>query len=71
MFQWLQAKGHVADAEMHRVFNCGIGMVLVVAPGHVKTALDVLKDAGEQAWLAGEIVARGSGEAATVVRQGP
>jgi phosphoribosylformylglycinamidine cyclo-ligase len=68
VFQWLQATGRVADAEMHRVFNCGIGMVLVMAPGHVKTALDLLNGAGEQAWLAGEIVTRNSGDAATVVR---
>ncbi len=68
VFQWLQAKGQVADAEMHRVFNCGIGMVLVVAPGHVKATLDSLRGFGEEAWLAGEIVTRGGGEAATVVR---
>ena len=30
LFQWLQQEGNVADAEMHRVFNCGIGMVVVV-----------------------------------------
>ena len=34
VFQWLQQEGGVAEAEMHRTFNCGIGMVLVVAPGH-------------------------------------
>ncbi len=31
IFDWLQQHGNVADAEMHRVFNCGIGMVVVVA----------------------------------------
>jgi phosphoribosylformylglycinamidine cyclo-ligase len=33
LFDWLQQKGNVAEDEMHRVFNCGIGMVIAVAPG--------------------------------------
>jgi phosphoribosylformylglycinamidine cyclo-ligase len=68
VFQWLQATGKVTDAEMHRVFNCGIGMALVLAPGQVEAALERLNRAGEQAWLAGEIVPRDRTEAATVVR---
>src|SRR5690606_35598650 len=32
LFEWLRQHGQIADAEMHRVFNCGIGMVVVVAP---------------------------------------
>lgn len=67
VFAWLQAQGKVADAEMHRVFNCGIGMVLVLAREHVPAALESLAAAGEQAWLAGEIAPRSPGEAATVV----
>jgi phosphoribosylformylglycinamidine cyclo-ligase len=35
VFQWLQAQGSISNDEMHRVFNCGIGMVMVVAPEHV------------------------------------
>jgi phosphoribosylformylglycinamidine cyclo-ligase len=50
------------------VFNCGIGMALVLAPGQVEAALERLNRAGEQAWLAGEIVPRDGTEAATVVR---
>jgi len=34
LFKWLQAQGDISDDEMHRVFNCGIGMVMVVAPEH-------------------------------------
>ena len=67
VFTWLQTQGKVADAEMHRVFNCGIGMVLVMAREHVGSALESLRAAGEQAWLAGEIAPRASDEAATVV----
>jgi len=38
VFQWLQRAGNVAEDEMHRVFNCGIGMVVVVAPSEAKRA---------------------------------
>src|SRR5258706_7176186 len=38
LFQWLQREGKVADAEMHRVFNCGIGMAVVVAGEHAHAA---------------------------------
>ena len=55
---WLQREGHVADTEMHRVFNCGIGMVIVVAAGDAKRALAVLEAAGERAQPIGTIVAR-------------
>jgi phosphoribosylformylglycinamidine cyclo-ligase len=43
---------------MHRTFNCGIGMVLVVAKGDVKAALDVLASSGVDAWEIGSIVGR-------------
>jgi phosphoribosylformylglycinamidine cyclo-ligase len=42
IFDWLQRHGNVADAEMHRVFNCGIGMAVVVAAGHADRALKFL-----------------------------
>ena len=51
LFQWLQREGNVADAEMHRVFNCGIGMVVVVAPEHERQAVELLSAAGEQVYL--------------------
>ena len=55
LFQWLQREGNVADAEMHRVFNCGIGMVVIVAQEHERQALDVLSAAGEHVYLIGRI----------------
>jgi phosphoribosylformylglycinamidine cyclo-ligase len=67
IFDWLQQRGNVAEAEMHRVFNCGIGMVLVVAPEHATAALAALTAAGEQASVIGAIVARPDGAPATVV----
>ena len=47
VFSWLAAAGGVADAEMMRTFNCGIGMVLVVASGQAAQVAAVLQKAGE------------------------
>jgi phosphoribosylformylglycinamidine cyclo-ligase len=63
LFQWLQREGNVADAEMHRVFNCGIGMAVVVAAEHAETAMRALGDAGETVFRIGRIEARKGGEA--------
>jgi phosphoribosylformylglycinamidine cyclo-ligase len=68
LFDWLQRAGGVAEGEMHRVFNCGIGMVVVVAPTDVAQALQLLRDAGEAALVIGRIEPRAAGDAATVVR---
>ena len=67
LFDWLQRNGQVADAEMHRVFNCGIGMVIVVAPGDAPGALAHLQAAGETACVIGKIAARAAGDAPTIV----
>jgi phosphoribosylformylglycinamidine cyclo-ligase len=52
---------------MHRVFNCGIGMVLVVAEKDAKRAQAMLAKAGEKVWHIGEIRRRKRGEAQTIV----
>jgi phosphoribosylformylglycinamidine cyclo-ligase len=67
IFDWLQKQGNVADAEMHRVFNCGIGMVVVVAREDAERAVADLNAAGELAQPIGMIVARPSGAPATIV----
>jgi len=67
VFSWLQRHGSVADDEMHRVFNCGIGMVLVVAAEHADRAIKVLADAGERALRIGTIVPLPAGEPPTIV----
>jgi len=67
LFDWLQREGGVADAEMHRVFNCGIGMVVVVAQPDEARALQLLREAGETAWSIGRIARRAAGQAQTVV----
>ena len=67
LFDWLQQEGGVAEAEMHRVFNCGIGMVLIVAQEHRRHALDLLRAAGEKAVEIGAIEWRDGDEPQTIV----
>jgi len=67
LFQWLQSEGNIVESEMHRVFNCGIGMVVIVASEHVQQALHLLHAAGENALEIGRIEARADGEAQTIV----
>lgn len=67
LFNWLQREGGVAESEMHRVFNCGIGMVVVVAQENAAQALDLLRAAGEAVAEIGRIEPRAADEAATVV----
>jgi phosphoribosylformylglycinamidine cyclo-ligase len=57
LFDWLQREGKVAEEEMHRVFNCGIGMVVVVAASDAKRAADLLGRAGETVYEIGTIEA--------------
>ena len=67
LFDWMQAEGNVAENEMHRVFNCGIGMVIVVAAADAEAARAELTAAGESVWRIGAIRARCGDEAQTVV----
>ncbi len=54
-FDWLQQQGNVSDAEMYRVFNCGIGMTVQVAAGDADRAIAILRAAGQEALLIGEV----------------
>ena len=67
LFQWLQTEGNVDESEMHRVFNCGIGMVVVVARENAPQALQLLHAAGENAVEIGRIETRTAGEAQAIV----
>ncbi len=55
LFDWLQSAGGVADDEMLRTFNCGIGLVLVLPQADVDTALSTLAAEGQDAWHIGRI----------------
>lgn len=67
LFQWLQAQGNIVDIEMHKTFNCGIGMVVIVAKEHALQAAQILASSGEQVFTLGHIRVQNSGEAPTVV----
>ena len=58
LFRWLKDEGNIADAELYRVFNCGIGMAVVVGAADAARAVKILKAAGETAWRIGRIVKR-------------
>ena len=50
IFQWLQQQGGVAETEMRRTFNCGVGLVVCVAADAADAAMALLQDAGETIW---------------------
>ncbi|MBI2295197.1 MAG: phosphoribosylformylglycinamidine cyclo-ligase [Betaproteobacteria bacterium] len=58
LFGWLKEQGNIADQELYRVFNCGIGMVAVVGAAEAGAALKALRAAGEIAWRIGRIERR-------------
>jgi len=66
IFRWLQHTGNVAEEEMFRVFNCGIGFIIVVAADKVQMAKMLLKREGELAYDIGVIEAA-SGEPEAVI----
>jgi phosphoribosylaminoimidazole synthetase len=55
VFDWLQQTGGVADHEMRRTFNCGVGLVLVVKPDDIAVVLETFAREGEDAFLVGEL----------------
>lgn len=67
LFDLLQRLGGLSQLEMHTTFNCGIGMVLCVAPEQADRALQLLQTQGELAWLIGRVEAQ-SGEQRVVLR---
>ena len=64
VFRVLQREGGVEGGEMFRAFNMGVGMVAVVAPERADALVRELREAGEDAWIAGEIV---PGEGRTIL----
>ena len=55
IFKWLQQNGNVDTHEMYRTFNCGVGMVIALPQEDVETALALLAQTGEKAWVIGQI----------------
>jgi phosphoribosylformylglycinamidine cyclo-ligase len=67
LFTWLQQHGGVEDAEMHRVFNCGIGMTVIVAKDKADETEAMLRQSGETVFRLGEIRERQQAEPQTIV----
>jgi phosphoribosylformylglycinamidine cyclo-ligase len=67
LFQWLRQTGGIDHNEMFRVFNCGIGMVAIVAPAQAQAVSDFLKDQGETVYQLGEIRQVDESEPQTIV----
>ena len=62
VFQWLQRTGNITAEEVHRTFNCGVGMILIVEPSAVNTCLRTLTAWGEKAWVIGATTRRQDNE---------
>ncbi|WP_398482632.1 phosphoribosylformylglycinamidine cyclo-ligase [Tardiphaga sp.] len=56
VFKWLAAEGDIAELELLRTFNCGIGMIAIVKPDAVQEVMDILREAGETVSLLGDVV---------------
>ena len=67
LFFFFLSAGNVAEAEMHRVFNCGIGMILVVDKNDAEQAISQLNASGEKSSTIGKIVARPENAPQTIV----
>ncbi|MFO7592771.1 MAG: phosphoribosylformylglycinamidine cyclo-ligase [Pseudomonadota bacterium] len=67
IFDWLQEQGGIADTEMYRTFNCGIGMVVAVSSEQAQEALDILRATGEEAVVIGAIEEK-SGDEQVVIK---
>jgi phosphoribosylformylglycinamidine cyclo-ligase len=68
LFHWLREQGNVAEQEMYRTFNCGIGMVVIVAASDADKAISQLQAAGETVTRIGVIRARNGDEHQTQVK---
>lgn len=60
VFQWLAETGGMSEAEMLKTFNCGIGMILVVAADQVASVQETLAESGEMAVVLGNVTADGN-----------
>lgn len=67
IFDWLEEKGHINRHEMHRVFNNGIGLAVIVSKEDATKAIEAFKKEGETVYEIGEIVTRAAGELGCVV----
>jgi phosphoribosylformylglycinamidine cyclo-ligase len=62
VFTWLQEQGNITEHEMLRTFNCGVGLVIVVAQEDADKTVKILTEQGENAWVVGHIADANDGE---------
>jgi phosphoribosylformylglycinamidine cyclo-ligase len=56
VFKWLAAQGGIAELELLRTFNCGIGMIAIVKPDAIDAVTEIFTQAGETVVLLGEVI---------------
>jgi phosphoribosylformylglycinamidine cyclo-ligase len=66
IFDWLQKNGNIHINEMHRVFNCGIGMIAVVKADMADKAIHILQENGENVYRIGTIQAKDINEPSVI-----
>lgn len=66
IFTFLQQKGNVTTHEMYRTFNCGVGLLLAVNKEDALNIVAFLSDAGENAWIVGELIEKTNDEAVII-----
>lgn len=67
LFNWLQLHGNITDQEMYRVFNCGIGMVVIISKNNVDIAIKQLEKSGESVICIGKIFERDTKNAQVMI----
>jgi phosphoribosylformylglycinamidine cyclo-ligase len=67
--EFMATHGDVPQSDMERTWNCGIGMVAIVAPAHADRALATLAARGMKAWVCG-VIQKGAGSAGTSALEG-
>ncbi len=68
LFKWLQEKGGIAESEMLRTFNCGIGMAIVVDQAEAENAIKILAEQQQEAQIIGRIIEADNSSDQPVVR---
>jgi phosphoribosylformylglycinamidine cyclo-ligase len=56
VFRWLAGQGGIAELELLRTFNCGIGMIAIVKPDAIERVTEILTEGGESVVLLGEVI---------------
>jgi phosphoribosylformylglycinamidine cyclo-ligase len=56
IFKWLAKAGNIAEKEMLRTFNCGVGMILIVEPRAANAIAQILRREGEKVMILGEVI---------------